>query len=52
MEGDLRISLKPDGKSAELIPQRVLAPGFASRVESDRHKFVSGRALMKAIADE
>jgi hypothetical protein len=50
MEGDSRISLKPDGKSAELIPQRVLARGFASRVESDHHKLVSGRALMKATA--
>ena len=51
MEGDWRILLKPDGKSAELISQPMLARGFASRVESDQQKLVSGRALMKATAD-
>jgi hypothetical protein len=35
MEGNSPISLKPGGKSAELIPQHLLARELASRVELD-----------------
>jgi len=45
IDGDSRISLKPSGKSAELIPQRVLARGFASRVESDETKTFPAKRL-------
>jgi hypothetical protein len=51
MEGDQSISLKPGGKSAELIPQSLLTREFSSRVESDQHKHLSGQVLMKATAD-